>query len=197
MISRELLSEQQRIMVDHLIEGVPLKEIAKTVGVTTKTLWIWRQIPLVKHFILEGLADKHDVSGGQGTSMLPAVMERMKEIATSPLTDPRCSNADRIAAAKVIIAGAGDYQNRKILERQLNMLETRLARMSSAVKVELEESMGLRSADPEQQEKEEKEEYEKGACFDVSSLSTEDIEEERRQLLLEQASELLEAGDVE
>lgn len=193
MISRELLSEQQRIMVDSLIEGVSIKETAERCGVTPKTIWTWRQIPLVKHFVLEGLAEKHDVSGGQGTSMLPEVMTRMKEIATSPLSNTSISNSDRIAAAKVIIAGAADYQNRKILERQINLLETRLVKLSSAVKIEVEDSLNLRSADPDEQEREEEEED----SYDVATLSTEDIEEERRQLLLEQAAELLDVTDEE
>lgn len=196
MLSRDLLSERQKLMVDAIVEGTPIKEIAKMCNVTPKTIWLWRQIPVVKHFILQGLSDKHDVSGGQGTAVLPEVMARMKEIACSPLSDVRVSNMERIAAAKVIIAGAADYQNTKILERQLHMMETRLAKLSTSIKMEAESSLGLRSADPERQAEEEREEEDRELeLFDVTKLSTDDLEAERQQLLLEQAAELLEVGE--
>ena len=49
----------------------------------------------------------------------------------SIINDPEARNTDRIAAARTLMSGAQAYQERKILERQINDLERQLLRFTA------------------------------------------------------------------
>jgi hypothetical protein len=124
-----------------------IKDTAKTAGVTERTVWNYRQMPIVKHFVYLGLAEKHDATGGQGTSLMPEVMEMLRGIVNTPKEDLTVTNSDRIQAARVIMSGATEFQNRKVLERQLLAMEERLARLSTVIRADAEAAIGVTSTE--------------------------------------------------
>jgi transposase-like protein len=118
-----VLEERQRQAGILLAQGKTVREVARRLQVSEKTVWNYRQKPAVQKIIQETQIEFSDMGGGLAMTVIPDAISVLQEI----LNDPESRAADRIAAAKTLMAGSAAFQERKLLERQINDLERQLA----------------------------------------------------------------------
>ena len=105
-----------------LAQGKTVREVARRLHVSEKTIWNYRQKPAVQKVIRETQIEFSDMGGGLAMTVIPDAISVLQEI----LNDPETRAADRIAAARTLMAGSAAFQERKLLERQINDLERQL-----------------------------------------------------------------------
>ena len=105
-----------------LAAGNTIRATAIKAGITEKTVWSYRQRKPVQDAIYARQAEMFDGTGGQGLSLLPEVVQTLREI----VNDPEARSSDRIQASRALISSANEYQARRQLERQIRDLEARL-----------------------------------------------------------------------
>lgn len=105
-----------------LAQGKTVREVARRLHVSEKTVWNYRQKPAVQKVIRETQIEFSDMGGGLAMTVIPDAISVLQEI----LNDPDTRAADRIAAARTLMAGSAAFQERKLLERQINDLERQL-----------------------------------------------------------------------
>lgn len=122
------LNERQRIAATFLAQGKTIRETARQLGVSEKSVYTWRQRPAVQQAIARIQQDLLSETGGMNISTIPDAIRVLDEIINND--DARA--ADRIAAARTLMSGAQAYQERRILERQIADLERQLLRLTAA-----------------------------------------------------------------
>lgn len=105
-----------------LAAGNTIRATAIKAGLSEKTIWNYRQRKNVQDAIYARQAEMFDGTGGQGLSLLPEVVQTLREI----VNDPQARASDRIQASRALISSANEYQARRQLERQIRDLEARL-----------------------------------------------------------------------
>lgn len=121
------LNERQRIAANYLARGTTIRETARKIGVSEKSVYLWRQRPAVQQAIARIQQELLSETGGMNISTIPDAIKLLDSI----INDPEARNTDRIAAARTLMSGAQAYQERKILERQINDLERQLLRFTA------------------------------------------------------------------
>lgn len=121
------LNERQRIAANYLARGTTIRETARKIGVSEKSVYSWRQRPAVQQAIARIQQELLSETGGMNISTIPDAIKLLDSI----INDPEARNTDRIAAARTLMSGAQAYQERKILERQINDLERQLLRFTA------------------------------------------------------------------
>ena len=109
------LNERQRIAANYLARGTTIRETARKIGVSEKSVYLWRQRVAVQQAIARIQQELLSETGGMNISTIPDAIKLLDSI----INDPEARNTDRIAAARTLMSGAQAYQERKILERQL------------------------------------------------------------------------------
>lgn len=117
-----VLEERQRQCGVLLAQGKTVREVARRLQVSEKTVWNYRQKPAVQKVIRETQIEFSDMGGGLAMTVIPDAISVLQEI----LNDPETRAADRIAAARTLMAGSAAFQERKLLERQIGDLERQL-----------------------------------------------------------------------
>jgi transposase-like protein len=121
------LNERQRIAANYLARGTTIRETARKIGVSEKSVYLWRQRIAVQQAIARIQQELLSETGGMNISTIPDAIKLLDSI----INDTEARNADRIAAARTLMSGAQAYQERKILERQINDLERQLLRFTA------------------------------------------------------------------
>ena len=116
------LNERQRIAANYLARGTTIRETARKIGVSEKSVYSWRQRTAVQQAIARIQQELLSETGGMNISTIPDAIKLLDSI----INDTEARNTDRIAAARTLMSGAQAYQERKILERQINDLERQL-----------------------------------------------------------------------
>jgi transposase-like protein len=126
------LNERQRIAANFLARGTAIRETARKIGVSEKSIYTWRQRPAVQQAISRIQQELLSETGGMNISTIPAAINVLDAI----INDEDARAADRIAAARTLMSGAQAYQERRILERQIQDLERQLLRFTATPEVE-------------------------------------------------------------
>lgn len=126
------LNERQRIAANFLARGTTIRETARKIGVSEKSIYTWRQRPAVQQAISRIQQELLSETGGMNISTIPAAINVLDAI----INDEDARAADRIAAARTLMSGAQAYQERRILERQIQDLERQLLRFTATPEVE-------------------------------------------------------------
>lgn len=126
------LNERQRIAANFLARGTTIRETARKIGVSEKSVYTWRQRPAVQQAISRIQQELLSETGGMNISTIPAAISVLDSI----INDEDARAADRIAAARTLMSGAQAYQERRILERQIADLERQLLRLTSPADVD-------------------------------------------------------------
>ena len=126
------LNERQRIAANFLARGTTIRETARKIGVSEKSVYTWRQRPAVQQAISRIQQELLSETGGMNISTIPAAIQVLDSI----INDEDARAADRISAARTLMSGAQAYQERRILERQIADLERQLLRLTSPAEVE-------------------------------------------------------------
>ena len=121
------LNERQRIAANYLARGTTIRETARKIGVSEKSVYLWRQRTAVQQAIARIQQELLSETGGMNISTIPDAIKLLDSI----INDTEARNTDRIAAARTLMSGAQAYQERKILERQINDLERQLLRFTA------------------------------------------------------------------
>jgi transposase-like protein len=121
------LNERQRIAANYLARGTTIRETARKIGVSEKSVYLWRQRVAVQQAIARIQQELLSETGGMNISTIPDAIKLLDSI----INDTEARNTDRIAAARTLMSGAQAYQERKILERQINDLERQLLRFTA------------------------------------------------------------------
>ena len=121
------LNERQRIAANYLARGTTIRETARKIGVSEKSVYSWRQRTAVQQAIAHIQQELLSETGGMNISTIPDAIKLLDSI----INDTEARNTDRIAAARTLMSGAQAYQERKILERQINDLERQLLRFTA------------------------------------------------------------------
>lgn len=116
------LRERERLAVDLLARGKTIREVARSLEVSERTIWNYRRRPEVQRAIFNLQQELMSQSSGQSLSVVPEAIE----VLTAIMNNPEARDADRIAASRTLISGAQGFSERKILERQLADLERQL-----------------------------------------------------------------------
>jgi DNA-binding CsgD family transcriptional regulator len=120
--SPDALTERERIVVEMLAAGNTMRATAIKAGLSEKSIWNYRKRKHVQEAIYARQAEMFDGTGGQGLSLLPEVVQTLRDI----VNDTEARASDRIQASRALIASANEYQARRQLERQIRDLEARL-----------------------------------------------------------------------
>lgn len=143
------LTERQRLAVFLLAQGKTIRETARQLGVSEKTIWVYRQKTAVQNAIYFLQTEMMNESGGRSITSIPEAMTCLKAI----VVDPEARDADKIAASKALISSANSFAERRILERQIADLEATLRNLMSGRDADatIEEPLDplLPSANPE------------------------------------------------
>jgi len=121
------MEERHRLASMLLAQGKTNRVVASKLGVTEKTIWNWRQLPTVRRMIREIQNEMADMGGSIALTIIPDALTTLTEI----LNDPDARACDRINAARTLMNGSAAYQERKLLERQINDLERQLVTVVS------------------------------------------------------------------
>ena len=121
------LNERQRIAANYLARGTTIRETARKIGVSEKSIYTWRQRAPVQQAISRIQQEMLSETGGMNISTIPDAISVLDAI----INDENARAADRIAAARTLMSGAQAYQERRILERQIQDLERQLLRLTS------------------------------------------------------------------
>jgi hypothetical protein len=123
------LTERQRLAVRLLAQGKTIRETARTLGVSEKTIWSYRQKPVVQQAIYQYQTQAIEEGGGQSITSVPQAMATLQEI----LRDPAARDSDRIAASRAILSSAATFGERQLMERKLRDLEAALSSFAEGV----------------------------------------------------------------
>jgi len=137
------LTERQRIAANYLARGTTIRETARKIGVSEKSIYTWRQRSAVQQAIARIQQDMLSETGGMNISTIPDAINVLDSI----INDDGARAADRIAAARTLMSGAQAYQERRVLERQIQDLERQLLRLTSYSDPEAEEASTSDDAD--------------------------------------------------
>lgn len=129
------LTERQRIAANYLARGTTIRETARKIGVSEKSIYTWRQRAAVQQAISRIQQEMLSETGGMNISTIPDAIKVLDNI----INDDDARAADRIAAARTLMSGAQAYQERRILERQIQDLERQLLRLTSFTESSTEE----------------------------------------------------------
>jgi transposase-like protein len=121
------LTERQRLAVHYLSQGKTIREVSRLLGVSEKTIYLYRQKPAVQRAILYAQQDMMEMSAARNITTVPDAIQTLTDI----VNDPEARDSDRIAASRALISGANALAERRILERQLGDLEAALLRFTS------------------------------------------------------------------
>ena len=132
-----MLKERERVAALLLAQGKTNRAVAQKLGVTEKTIWNYRQKPEVQKVIRDTQMEFAELSGSMAVTVVPEAIAVLQEI----LNDPEARAADKIQAARTLMSGSAAFQERKLLERQINDLEHQLApiNVTEADVIEVEE----------------------------------------------------------
>lgn len=133
-----MVKERERTAALLLAQGKTNRAVAQKLGVTEKTIWNYRQKPAVQKIIRDTQMEFAELSGSMAVTVVPEAICVLQEI----LNDPDSRAADRIQAARTLMSGSAAFQERKLLERQINDLEHQLAPLTNvteAAVIEVEE----------------------------------------------------------
>lgn len=130
------LTERQRIAANYLARGTTIRETARKIGVSEKSIYTWRQRAAVQQAISRIQQEMLSETGGMNISTIPDAINVLDNI----INDDNARAADRIAAARTLMSGAQAYQERRILERQIQDLERQLLRLTSFTESSTEET---------------------------------------------------------
>lgn len=133
-----MVKERERTAALLLAQGKTNRAVAQKLGVTEKTIWNYRQKPAVQKIIRDTQEEFAELSGSMAVTVVPEAIAVLQEI----LNDPDSRAADRIQAARTLMSGSAAFQERKLLERQINDLEnqlTPLTNVTEATVIEVED----------------------------------------------------------
>jgi transposase-like protein len=126
------LNERQRIAANYLARGTTIRDTARKLGVSEKSIYNWRQRPAVQQAIARIQQEMLSETGGMNISTIPGAIQVLDAIINSE----EARDADRIAAARTLMTGAQAYQERRILERQIADLERQLLRLTATAPID-------------------------------------------------------------
>lgn len=116
------LNERQRLAVHLLAQGKTIRDVARSLNVSEKTIYNYRQKPEIQTAIFFVQTEMINEGGGRSITSIPEAMSCLKTI----VTDPEARDADKIAASKALISSANTFAERRMLERQIADLEATL-----------------------------------------------------------------------
>lgn len=122
------LTEKERAVVTLLASGMNCRNVAIEVGVTEKTIYNYRKKPHVQAAIIEAQKNLVDSADDRNVAELPDIIEELSLIVKSNTS----SAQDKIAASRVLLSSAKEYQIRKALERKISDLEAMIAELIKA-----------------------------------------------------------------
>ena len=122
-----MVKERERTAALLLAQGKTNRAVAQKLGVTEKTIWNYRQKPEVQKIIRQTQEEFAELSGSMAVTVVPEAIAVLQEI----LNDPDSRAADRIQAARTLMSGSAAFQERKLLERQINDLENQLTPLTN------------------------------------------------------------------
>ena len=122
-----MVKERERTAALLLAQGKTNRAVAQKLGVTEKTIWNYRQKPAVQKIIRDTQEEFAELSGSMAVTVVPEAIAVLQEI----LNDPDSRAADRIQAARTLMSGSAAFQERKLLERQINDLENQLTPLTN------------------------------------------------------------------
>lgn len=113
------LREPERMAVALLAQGKNNRETASQLGISERTLWGWRQKPVVQRAIFLRQQQIISDNESQTIELLPEAIKTLTDI----MRDPTARASDRIAASRALVNGAARYQETQMLQRKLQNLE--------------------------------------------------------------------------
>ena len=113
-----ILEERKRQCGVLLAQGKTVKSVARRLGVTEKTVWNYRQDPAVQKVIRETQVEFEDMGGGMAMMVIPDAIAVLQQI----IADPDARDSDKIQAARTLMAGSANYQERQLLQRDIRDL---------------------------------------------------------------------------
>ena len=122
-----MVKERERTAALLLAQGKTNRAVAQKLGVTEKTIWNYRQKPAVQKIIRDTQEEFAELSGSMAVTVVPEAIAVLQEI----LNDPDSRAADRIQAARTLMSGSAAFQERKLLERQINDLENQITPLTN------------------------------------------------------------------
>jgi hypothetical protein len=131
------LREQERMAVALLARGKNNRETATELGIAERTLYNWRQKPVVQRAIFLRQQQIISDNESQTIELLPEAIDTLKAIMRDPLARP----SDRIAASRALINGAGRYQETQMLNRKLANLEAMVDPLTAELLPEDEDNL--------------------------------------------------------
>jgi hypothetical protein len=131
------LREQERMAVALLARGKNNRETATELGIAERTLYNWRQKPVVQRAIFLRQQQIISDNESQTIELLPEAIDTLKAI----MRDPRVNASDRIAASRALINGAGRYQETQMLNRKLANLEAMVDPLTAELLPEDEDNL--------------------------------------------------------
>jgi hypothetical protein len=131
------LREQERMAVALLARGKNNRETATELGIAERTLYTWRQKPVVQRAIFLRQQQIISDNESQTIELLPEAIDTLKAIMRDPLARP----SDRIAASRALINGAGRYQETQMLNRKLANLEAMVDPLTAELLPEDEDNL--------------------------------------------------------
>jgi hypothetical protein len=131
------LREQERMAVALLARGKNNRETATELGIAERTLYTWRQKPVVQRAIFLRQQQIISDNESQTIELLPEAIDTLKAIMRDPLARP----SDRIAASRALINGAGRYQETQMLNRKLANLEAMVDPLTAELPPEDEDNL--------------------------------------------------------
>ena len=118
----EVLAERKRQAGVLLAQGKTVREVAKRLCVSEKTIWNYRQKPEVQAVIRETQIEYADMGGGLAMTIIPDAIATLQHI----MTDPDARDSDKINAARTLMSGSVAFQERKLLEREIRDIRKQL-----------------------------------------------------------------------
>jgi len=131
------LREQERMAVALLARGKNNRETATELGIAERTLYTWRQKPVVQRAIFLRQQQIISDNESQTIELLPEAIDTLKAI----MRDPLARSSDRIAASRALINGAGRYQETQMLNRKLANLEAMVDPLTAELLPEDEDNL--------------------------------------------------------
>jgi hypothetical protein len=120
-----------------LARGKNNRETATELGIAERTLYTWRQKPVVQRAIFLRQQQIISDNESQTIELLPEAIDTLKAIMRDPLARP----SDRIAASRALINGAGRYQETQMLNRKLANLEAMVDPLTAELLPEDEDNL--------------------------------------------------------
>ena len=122
MVQHRPLTERMKIAAQYLANGHPTRIIANKLQCGERLIYKWKYRDDFQAYVRKCQAETLQTSTRENITIVPEAIEVLKNI----MNDEEQRASDRIAAARSIIAGAENHNERNALENQISHLERQL-----------------------------------------------------------------------